>query len=366
MLFLFVSLAAASAPVLLFIHRPSWLIWILAGCLVVGITTLAEVAKRRARPMTNLEKFLVVIAALFGESAVALLVVAAFGLFRLFSLLFVKAGISTRILWYVAVAIACFFLLVSLGMVGEFLQEAFFPKTGVGNAPLFPGFTWRKVALPGFLGLVAIAVLGLLAYFGWSYAYVGMILVLMIASAPVSAAFNRDKAPTSDPPVFEGVKALLVASGYQIWGRVQTGELVLDRLIAVFDLVAEKDGNTLAIQFKTSASSSEPVTWMEASALPTAVRAINRSAEKQQAKIGIHPMLVLFGRTADPSLRAFAKDESIGLAVVPSDAPLEGIAKGEFTPEELRDFARNYLGVGIDASGTGQTTPGLTAGATAW
>ena len=45
-----------------------------------------------------------------------------------------------------------------------------------------------------------------------------------------------------------------MASGYRIWGRVQTGEVALDRLIAVFDLVAEKDGNVLAIQVKTGAS----------------------------------------------------------------------------------------------------------------
>ncbi len=291
--------------------------------------------------MTNLEKFLAVVAALFRTSAVAFCVVLPFILVRLLALALGPASIWVRILWYIAVGIACFFLLGGLGVTARILLEVLFPKAGVGNAPLFPGFTWRKVALLGFLGLLAIAVLGLLASFGWSYAYVAMIVVLIIVSAPVSTAFDRQKPPSVSPPVFEAVKALLVASGYRIWGRVQTGEVALDRLIAVFDLVAEKDGNALAIQVKTSASGSDPVTWTEASALRTAVWALYRGAEKQQAKIGnIRPVLVLFGRIADPSLVDFCQEESIGLAVVPSDAPLEAIAKGDFQPDQLIELTQ--------------------------
>ena len=68
----------------------------------------------------------------------------------------------------------------------------------------------------GLPGLLVIAVLGLLAVSASSYAYVAMIVVLLIASAPVYTAFALQKYSTGSAPVFEAVKALLVASGYRI------------------------------------------------------------------------------------------------------------------------------------------------------
>ena len=186
LLLLSVSMGAVSIPLLLFIHRPFWLIWVLVGCLVIGIIHLISVRSRQARPLTNLEKSLLVFAVLFVGSAVALVVVIGFLPARLLSLALGSDSISVRILWFIGVANACFFLLGGLITVAQTLLEALFPKTGVGNAPLFPGFTWRKVALPGLLGVLAIVLLGLAASFGWSYAYVVMIVVLMILSAPVS------------------------------------------------------------------------------------------------------------------------------------------------------------------------------------
>ena len=70
-LLLCVSLTVAAVPVLLFIDRPSWLLWVFAGSLLTGILFLAVPGTRQARPLTNLEKFLAVIAALFTTSAVA-------------------------------------------------------------------------------------------------------------------------------------------------------------------------------------------------------------------------------------------------------------------------------------------------------
>jgi hypothetical protein len=365
-LLLFLSIGVVSAPLLLFIHRPSWLIWVFAACIVSGIFYLSEVRSTQARPLTNLEKILAVIAVLFANSAAAFLVVMGFVLGRLLAWALGPASIVVRILWYGAIANACFFLLGCLVSAGPVLREAFFPKTGVGNASLFPGFTWRKLALPGFLGLSAIAALGLLASYGWSSAYVLMILVLLTLSAPVSTAFDRQKRRSANPPVFDAVTTLLVTSGYMIFDRLQTGELALDRLISLFDVVAHKDGIALAIQFKTDASNSEPVKWTEASALRTAVWAIYRGAEKQQAKLRrVQPMLVLFGRSPDPSLIDFARDESIGLAVVPSDAPLESIVKGELTPERVRALAKDYLLV-VEPAGHGQAVPGSPAESRSW
>lgn len=355
-----VSLIIPSVPVLLFIHHSSWVIWILAGCLVSGVANLVQIGTRRARPLTNLEKLLVVVAQLFSTSAVAFVVAMGFVVVKLLSAALGTGNIAVRVLWYVAIGSACFFLLGSLVTVGPALLEAFFPKTGVGNASLFPGFTWRKIIPLGLLGVAGIAVLVVLVHLGWSYLYIAMLLVLIVASAPVSTAFDRQKQSPTNPPAFEAVKALLVTSGYTMFDRLQTGDLSLDRLIAVFDMVAHKDSSALAIQFKTSASRSEPVTWAEASSLRTAVWAIYQSAEKQKVKVkSILPVLVLFGRKADPSLTEFAERESIGLVVLPSDAPLERIAKGEFPPEQMREFARRYLQVGANADNKGQAFSGF-------
>jgi len=155
--------------------------------------------------------------------------------------------------------------------------------------------------------------------------------------------------------------------------------------IAVFDLVAHKEGHALAIVFKTSASgvdaavastsasksiSSEyptsegerdkPLTWTVASSLRTAIWAIYKGAEKQKVKMAsIQPLLILFGRTADASLVEFCKSESIGLVVLPETAPLEGIAKGQFSPEQMRMFAREYLELNLDSYVMQQAPPGL-------
>jgi hypothetical protein len=363
---LFVSLAVPSIPVLLFVDRPFWMIWILGGCLLWGITNLVGVRSSQARPLTNLEKFLVVIAEVFTVSTIAFVVATGFVLVKLLSSVVGIGSIYVRILWYAAIANACFFLLGAWLTVSAALLEAFFPKTGVGNASLFPGFTAKKVFLRVLLALFGIALLVVLAREGWSYAYVAMLVVLMIASAPVSTAFDRQKQSTKNPPPFDAVKALLLASGYKMFERLQTGELALDRLIAVFDMVAHKDGTALAIQFKTSASGSEPVTWAEASSLRTAVWAIYQGAEKQHVKMtGILPLLVLYGRVADPNLTTFAERESIGLAVLPSDAPLEKIAKGEFTLEHLRAMAGQYFATAFRKSSIGRTSP-LTPEPKAW
>jgi len=353
-----VSIVTVSVPVLLFIHRPFWVVWVLAVCLFTAIINLSKVWSRQVRSLTNLERVLLVVAVLFEGSSIALAVALGFIPLKLYSLWYTPGSFPGRILWYFAVANACFFLLGGLLTVGKDLLEALFPKTGVGNAFLFPGFTWRKLAFPGFLGLTTIAVLGLLASLGWSYAYLGMIIALMIMSAPVSSSFDRQKHPVANSSVLEAMKALLMTCGYTIFERLQTGQPALDRLIALFDLVAYKDGNALALQFKTDASNSAPVMWTEASALRTACWAIYRGAEKQQAKLSnVQPVLVLFGRAPDASLSEFAKEESIGLAIVPEDAPLERITKGEFTSEQLRELARLYLPMSVDASPNGQAVP---------
>ncbi len=382
----FLSIAIPFVPILLFIQRPWWTFGILAACLVFSISSLTEARSRPARPVTNLERFLVVVASLFGNSAIAFVAAWGFILVKVLASWLAWSSLFMRILWGVAIANVCFFLLSALLTAGPALLEAFFPKTGVGNASLFPGFAWPKVAWQSVAGVLTIVLLAYLGRVAWPYAYLAIILVLMIVSAPVSTAFDRQKVrTTASPPPLEAIKALLNASGYVIAERLQTGEVALDRLIAVFDLVAHKEGHALAIVFKTSASgvdaavastsasksiSSEyptsegerdkPLTWTVASSLRTAIWAIYKGAEKQKVKMAsIQPLLILFGRTADASLVEFCKSESIGLVVLPETAPLEGIAKGQFSPEQMRMFAREYLELNLDSYVMQQAPPGL-------
>lgn len=343
LLSLCIAVGTASTPVLLFIRRPSWLAWVFASCLVTWILSLRQLKARQARPLTNLERLLLVVAVLFGASSVAVVVAIGFFFAKILSSFLASSAILILIFGRLAVFNACFFLLGALMTTAPVLLKTIFPKTGVGNPPLFPGFTWRKIAIPGLIALALIVLLALIGHFFWVGAYVGILAVQVAASLPVSVTLDLQKsAPV--PTSIAALTVLLEAIGFKSFDRLQTGELTLDRLIAVFDLVAYKSGTALAIQCKIGNVKSEPVSWTEASPLRAAVWAIYRAArEKQLSLDNVLPVLVLSGRQADNSLVEFAKEEDIEVLVLPGDAPLDAIANRSLPAEEIRQWAKSLL-----------------------
>jgi predicted RecB family endonuclease len=144
--------------------------------------------------------------------------------------------------------------------------------------------------------------------------------------------------------VIEAVKNLLQANGYTILERLQTRDAGLDRLIAVFDLVAYGGGNGLAIQFKTGGPDAPAVTWSEASSLRSATWAIYKAAE-QFGVIAhtIRPVMVLAGRQADKTLKDFAEKEAIHIVEMQDPTVIDAIVKNNLSNEELRRLAHSIL-----------------------
>ena len=121
----FLSIAIPFVPILLFIQRPWWTFGILAACLVFSISSLTEARSRPARPVTNLERFLVVVASLFGNSAIAFVAAWGFILVKVLASWLAWSSLFMRILWGVAIADVCFFLLSALltSTFGSFLSQ---------------------------------------------------------------------------------------------------------------------------------------------------------------------------------------------------------------------------------------------------
>jgi hypothetical protein len=229
-------------------------------------------------------------------------------------------------------------------LIADDLRKKIFPKTGVGNSPLFPEFSWSRVlkvaggALIALAGVVALWLYGVLSL---TWLYVGLQVYLLL----VSATLYPQKKPAEGPaPVVKAVEALLKANEYQVPPRFQTRDLALDQLIAVFDLVAYGGGNGLAIQFKTGGLDAAPVGWSEAATLRSATWAIYKAVEQHGISVNtIRPVMVLAGRQADRSLKAFAEAEGIHIVEMQDTKLIDDIVKGNLSDEELRGIAQSVL-----------------------
>jgi predicted RecB family endonuclease len=169
-------------------------------------------------------------------------------------------------------------------------------------------------------------------------------IYLVIVSAPLNP--QQGKSPQGSPPAVEAVEALLRASGYNVLERLQTRDAGLDRLIAVFDIVAYGEGNGLAIQLKTGGPDAPEVTWPEASALPSATWAVYKAAEQFGVNVNsIRPMMVLAGRRADASLKLFAEKEAIHIVEMQDAKVIDDIVNKNFSDEQLRGMAQTILGL---------------------
>lgn len=148
------------------------------------------------------------------------------------------------------------------------------------------------------------------------------------------------------------VKKLLQASGYQILERLQTQEPGVDRLIAVFDLVAYTNGNVLALEFKGGDASNSAVSWTEAASLHPATWAIFKALERFGTTVhNVRPVLVLVGQRADETLKTFCEEQSIHLVEIQDRKLIDDILTHEFSDDELRQRARSILRLRIP-SGT--------------
>jgi hypothetical protein len=350
-LLLIVSAAVGFIPVALFIDRPAWIAIVAALALLVAVIYAVKL-RADARSLTVLEAVASGIGGLFFSSTMGMMLLIWYLLISkvgapLLGLILGLIGLTidpdTAGRWVIAV-FGVAFVPSAASIIADYLRDKLFPRTGVGNAPLFPGLTWPKflrAAVPALLGglvLLAMPYVGLLS---WSSGYAVLQFYILIVCSPLSP---RQKPAEEPPAVSRAVQKLLRASGYHVLERLQTHEPDLDRLIAVFDLVARAGSNVLAIQFKTGNESSPAVTWTEAASLRTATLAIYKAVQLFDVPVRIvRPVLILAGRKADETLKTFCEQQSIHLVEIEDAKEIDDIVADKLSDEELRARARSIL-----------------------
>lgn len=343
-------------PVALLIHRLAWDLWIFVGALLVCLLSLRTL-RREPRQITILEGFGLAVSGLFGVSSVALFAFVGCGLAWLFGLLLRFTTGPPRDPFLLArgiVAIAGGFIAIGgAKSFGDTLSASLFPTSGVGNAALFPKLTWRKLLLGVSAVLVLAGILFVLAgvRVTWWFALV-LELLLLIASAPLFTALEIPRLEVRKRAI-QAVRSLLQAAGFRIIDRLQTGDAPLDTLISVFELVAQRGGNVIAVAFKTAENSETQkdtdLTWDECAAVPTGLWAIQRSADKITPRLDANlkratALLVVAGRRADKALKDFAVRESVHIAELDPDT-IEDVLNHKSSEERLRELAKQCLGL---------------------
>jgi hypothetical protein len=335
----------------MFLDRPSWLFVVGGSAVFIAVVQAIALRSRPGRPLTGLEFFGALGASLFMSSAIAVVLLMLYGAVRgLFALIGLTGiplpwGGTTAARTTVAV-FGSVLLLGAAGATGELLANRLVPRTGIGNAPLFPGLTWRRVALAGAPLLAGVAALVVLAVRGWWLAWIPVLIAMLAAGVPLHTTLERQDVPRRKHRTMQAVRRLLEAAGYLVIDRLQTGDPDLDRTISVYDLLAQSDSHALALQFKTDDRVNTPVLWSEAVSLRTAVRPLYTAMKR--AGFGVRtatPVLVLSGRAAGEDLVGLAREESIRIIELSDTATVDLILNERTPPDELRRLSQSVLGL---------------------
>jgi len=253
--------------------------------------------------------------------------------------------------WWSMVVIGTFCLFGNTGMAADLLSPKLFPKTGIGNPPLFPGITGRRLLGPCLWTLVGIVAMVVGILFHLRLAFIVVDFCMTIAGFTFHSVLESTRPNQRAQTASAAVQKLLDAGGYTVIDRLQTGMTDLDRLLTVFDIVAVREGYALAIQLLVGEEGAAPVSWTEAASVKSATSAVYAAAGVYREPVRrVRPMIVLCGRTPDRSLKAFTMKEGILMAELPEWKVIEDIAAGRITGENLQALAQSHLGLRAPAS----------------
>lgn len=134
------------APAVLFLNRPRWLMWMAIAPACVGLGYAFKMRAVTPRALTFRETIGVYYTTVFELSASGLLAFLMYGAAALLvSLLGGLAHIQLRweqhLAWWAMVVVGTIGLFGNTGAAADLLIPKLFPKTGIGNPPLFPGIT---------------------------------------------------------------------------------------------------------------------------------------------------------------------------------------------------------------------------------
>jgi hypothetical protein len=350
-----VAVTIAFTSLLVFLRLGFWLVIVAIVALLIALAYSTRLEPKNERRLTTTELVAVIIASLSEGSIMALLLFALYGV--LWSLTVgIRWGFSNLLSWtvpplgYVVLAIMAVigsFLLLGVSVVTtEKLKLWVFPDTAIGNAPLLPYAKPGEASPRAIIATLAILVCVGLSLFLSPYFLILLQGCLAVISTSVSAKLEMREPSDHNKTIRAAVKAMLRACGYEVVDRLQTRRPELDRLIAVFHVVAHRSGYALAVQIKTDEEGTAPVSISEVTYLRGAARGIYGAFD--EVGVPIHtvlPMMLLSGRTSDPSLVDFAQEQSIRVAQLPDWQTLEQIKDNKLEEEKVRELSLTYLGL---------------------
>lgn len=331
-------------PLCFFLERPLWLGIVAAITLLVAIIYAFQLRAIEARPISLLEVIAVGVGGLFTSASMGLSLFWFYGMTWLFVSLLNFFGVdwsSDTISWYTVFIFGVFFVPATAVTIGNHLSDKLYPRTGIGNVSLYPNLAWPMLLLVVLIPaapLVAAWISGWLSS-GWFYLILQFALVA--GCTPFSPQSTR---PQDVPAAVEAVQRLLRASGYRLLERLQTRDTDLDRLLATFAVIAYARGNVLAFQFKIGNADAPPVAWIEGASLRSATWAVYQAAARFGITVhNVRPVMVLVGRRADDTLKAFAEKEAIHIVEIQDLEMVNDILIGKFSEEELQILAQSLL-----------------------
>lgn len=195
-----------------------------------------------------------------------------------------------------------------------------------------------------------------------TWPYILLQVHLCILSLPLSIAGGVPSRTTS---AIRAIEKLLTAAGYHTVLAPRTGDAAIDPLLANVDLIAHDDERAFVVQVKTRELSPSRVDWTAASSLQTAAWTLGGVSQKLDlTSKKVEPLMVLVGVKPDESqsLRAFSKEESVGVVDISSE-DLAQILRAD-DPEDLRELAQRHLGLpnGQHSSVADTTVTGVSGG----
>jgi hypothetical protein len=341
------------SPAALFLNEARWLPWMALAPTFVGLGYIFQLRAVAPRAITFRETIGVYYAAVFETAAACLFLFLLYGLTAALVAgarwVHIEPQWAKNLAWWTTAATGAMLLFGNSGTAADLLASKLFPTTGIGNAPLFPGITARRILGP------ALWTLGSIVSFvaGTAFHYRPVLIATPFCMIIAGITFHdllETRAPAKQrQTALAALRKLLEAGGYTVIDRLQTGKTDLDRLLNVFDMVAERQGYALAIQLLEGDEGAAPVSWTEAASVKSATSAVYEAAEVCGRPVRrVRPMLALCGRRPDRSLKVFTSKEGILVAELPEWKTIEAIAAGTVTGDNLQGLAQSHLGLRVE------------------
>lgn len=177
----------------------------------------------------------------------------------------------------------------------------------------------------------------------------------VVVVALVALGLDPESEPALSTSSLEDAKAALVGLGYEIApvtdkraGREEQASL--NPLVQSVDFRAHRREVELAVS--VFGPGSQPVGWEVASRLLTASRVLAWSQSDESAPTEIHPLIVVVDADTDPSLAEFAKAEHLSVVQVSTGEHQAAVTEQGAGPD-LADFGEALLLATLDRSRDG-------------